>query len=232
MAAAVRAVSAGPTASARRGDPPRADEPSRRMATVVVVHGAGPRAVDPEREPLIAHLRGALAGGCVVRAPRMPAPERPTYRAWSAALREVLDAADDPPLLVGHSLGGSVLLKHLTDAPSARPIRGLFLVAAPYWGARDWAGGDFALRAGYASALPADVPVFLYHGRDDAAVPVAHALRYGSEIPHAVVRLLDGCGHGFDGGLPELVADIAGCARSLTTNHGRARTPGSTEAGR
>ncbi len=138
----------------------------------------------------------------------MPSPGRPTYRAWRAAVNDVLNETDGPLLLIGHSLGGSVLLKYLTDTLSARPIRGLFLVATPYWGGTDWESDDFTLRAGYADAIPADLPVFLYHSRDDDVVPVAHAERYRAEIPHAVLRLVDGRGHEFGDGLPELIEDL------------------------
>lgn len=177
--------------------------------TVVVIHSAGPQADGQGSSRLVAHLRRALTGAQAVRSPALPSPERPTYRAWRAAIDDVLSETDGPLLLVGHSLGGSVLLKYLTDAPSPRPIRGLFLVAAPYWGDTDWESDDFELRAGYADAIPADLPVYLYHSRDDDVVPAAHAERYRAEIPRAILRLVEGRGHEFGDGLPELIEDLA-----------------------
>ena len=180
-------------------------------ATVVIVHGAGAQVEGAGSTRLVAGLRRALAGRHAVLSPAMPDPDEPTHRAWSGAVADVLRAAPGPVLLIGHSLGGSTLLKHLAKSPpaEARTVRGLFLVAAPFWGSPDWEFDEYALPPGAASALPPGVPLFVYHSRDDAVVPVSHATRYGAALPGAVVRILDGRGHEFADGLPELVADLA-----------------------
>lgn len=52
-------------------------------------------------------------------------------------------------------------------------------------------------------------PLHLDHSRDDPELPFGHLERYHRELPHAVVRPLDGRGHEFDQTeFPELVADI------------------------
>ena len=50
-------------------------------------------------------------------------------------------------------------------------------------------------------------------------------------VVHGAGPQTAGRGHELDGALPELAADVAACARSLTTNLAGVRTPGSTEAG-
>lgn len=182
---------------------------ARMQTAVVVIHGAGTQENGRGSGSLVSHLRGALEASHVVVSPAMPAPGNPTYRAWKAALDRVLQSVDGPFVLVGHSLGGSVLLKYLAEERPAPPVRALFLVAAPYWGSTDWESDEFVLRPGFADSLPPNAAVFLYHSRDDDVVPSAHAERYGAEIPRAVLRLVDGRGHEFRGGLPELVADLA-----------------------
>jgi pimeloyl-ACP methyl ester carboxylesterase len=45
-------------------------------------------------------------------------------------------------ILVGHSLGASMLLKHLSEHEALRRIRGVFLLATPFWpGDEDWQKG-------------------------------------------------------------------------------------------
>ena len=173
--------------------------------SVLVIHGAG----EPRRrggkiywEPL---LGPSLGSHYEVHAPRMPGPDEPKYAAWSKAVADLL-ANLDKPVVVGHSLGASVLLKFLSEADSRPPIAGLFLVATPYWGPEM---PEFALRSDFASRLRDLSRLYLYHSRDDNCVSMDHLERYSRALPQAVVRLLDGRGHEFDQpGFPELVADI------------------------
>ncbi|HKA89846.1 MAG TPA: alpha/beta hydrolase [Haliangiales bacterium] len=62
-------------------------------------------------------LEEALAADHVVTAPVLPHP--PSYAAWTAVLEDHLRRLGDGAMLVGHSLGGSVLLKHLTQSRGA-----------------------------------------------------------------------------------------------------------------
>ena len=110
----------------------------------------------------------------------------------------------DNPLVVGHSFGGSVLLKYLAEDTYQEPIAALFLVATPFWG-QDFP--DFALPDDFAVALKG-IPIVLYHSRDDPEIPVSHLRRYQEHLPNATSRLIDGSEHSFIHGLPELVRDI------------------------
>src|SRR6187431_2196424 len=100
---------------------------------VLVIHGAGePR----EREGRVywePMLEGSLGHGYLVKAPRMPKPEQPHYRTWAPRIAQLIDGLKDP-VLVGHSFGASVLLKHLCEVDALPAFTGLFLVATPFWG--------------------------------------------------------------------------------------------------
>jgi len=115
---------------------------------------------------------------------------------------------DDGAVLVGHSLGASILLKHVSEGKAQRPIAGIFLVATPYWGAEDWEVDEYALQRDFASRLPEGLPVFLYHGREDEVVPFEHLALYAQGLPRATVREFDGRGHQFDEDLSEVPLDI------------------------
>jgi predicted alpha/beta hydrolase family esterase len=172
------------------------------MREVLFVHSSGPQGAHRGSDDLVRHLRAGLGDGHEVRAPLMPTPEDPSYRAWAAHLDAVAGGAT---LLVGHSLGASVLVKWLSERPRRAAIAGLFLVATPFWGP---SMPDFALPADFAERLPSIARLFLYQSRDDDQVPMSHLERYARALPRATVRALDGYGHLFDRPCPELVADI------------------------
>jgi predicted alpha/beta hydrolase family esterase len=113
-------------------------------------------------------------------------------------------------ILVGHSLGGSVLLKYLSEEGAPISAAGLFLVAAPYWGAEGWKVDDFALDSEFASRLPRSLEIFLYHSREDPEVPFAHAAIYAARLSQATFRAIGGSEHEFKDGLRELADDIKG----------------------
>lgn len=176
---------------------------------ILVIHGAG----KPRRrqgrvywEPL---LGDTLGRGYRVLAPRMPRPEHPQYWTWARRIDELIRRTRRP-VLVGHSFGASVLLKYLAETVRRPTPAGLFLVAMPFWGP-DFP--EFALPPDFGVRLRDLSPIFLYHSRDDADVPIKHLKRYRRPLPHATVRVLDGRGHEFNQAqFPELAADIRGLA--------------------
>jgi uncharacterized protein len=176
---------------------------------VLFIHGGGEGAYEEDRN-LAASLQDALGAAYDVRCPQMPDEDRPVYRAWKERIAKELDALEGEVILVGHSLGGSILLKFLSEEEVEKPILGLFLVATPYWGVEDWEVGEYVLREDFASKIPKEIAVFLYHSRDDEVVPFAHTALYAEMLPRATVREFDGRGHQFDDDLSEVARDIRG----------------------
>ena len=115
-------------------------------------------------------------------------------------------------ILVGHSFGGSVLLKYLAEGSDRRPVRGLFLVSVPSWGPDGWAYDEFAAPEDAGSRLP-PMKIFLYHSLDDPEVPFAHLGYYEEHLPKAMARPIAGSEHSFVEGLPTLVDDISSLSR-------------------
>ncbi|MEJ2557124.1 MAG: alpha/beta hydrolase [Anaerolineae bacterium] len=112
-------------------------------------------------------------------------------------------------ILVGHSVGGSILLKYLSEENVKKPIVGIFLIATPYFGAEDWQVDEVTLHEGFGSQLPQGAPIFLYHSRDDEWVPFAHLAMYAKQLPQATIREFDDRGHQFNNDLSEVASDIA-----------------------
>ena len=176
---------------------------------ILFIQGAGNKHAPLGSGKLIAYLQEQLGNNYEVLAPDMPDPEHPTYQAWRDQIEQELGKLDADVLLIGHSLGGSMLLKYLAEGTYQKPIAGMFLVAVPYWGKRDWEL-EYAVPDDFASHLPPIRHLFLYHSRADEAVPFASLRRYQEHLPQATVRVLDGKEHSFTEGLPLLAQDIKG----------------------
>jgi pimeloyl-ACP methyl ester carboxylesterase len=58
------------------------------------------------------------------------------------------------------------------------------------------------------SVRPREIPVFLYHGTNDATAPVAHLDLNARAIPHAVVRRITGVDHQLNDDLSIVATDI------------------------
>lgn len=175
---------------------------------VLFMPSAGPQGHHEGSDYLLTYVLKTLGPEYNVLHPAMPDPENPSYEKWKQKLKKELDSTDDNVLLVGHSLGGSVLLKYLSETDYHKSIAGLFLVAVPYWGMPDWEVDEYVLHEDFSSHLPPIEHIFLYHSNDDEVVPVEHLSRYAMELTTASVRQFDTGGHLFSKGLPDLIHDI------------------------
>jgi uncharacterized protein len=174
---------------------------------VLFVHGGGEGAYEEDKK-LAANLRDVLGTAYDVRYSKMPDEDSPEYEAWKNQIAKELGALDGEVLLVGHSLGGSVLLKYLSEESVEKPVAGIFLIAPPYWGAEDWRVSEYELQENFASKLPEELPMFFYHSRDDEWVPFAHLTLYEEKLPRAIIHKFDGRGHQFNNNLSEVARDI------------------------
>lgn len=185
---------------------PRTKYPMKKE--IFFVHGAGPQNHLQGSNNFVAHLSRSLGSGYRLHHPAMPEPENPRYMSWKMALQSNLPVGGNKAALIGHSLGGSVIVKYLTEGLCQMPIAGLFLVGAPYWGTRGWSVDEFMFERGFPSKFPEIDKIFIYHSRLDKWVPYSHAQFYARALPHSVFRSITGSDHEFNEGLPVLVNDI------------------------
>lgn len=177
--------------------------------TVLFIHSAGTQGGKQGSSGFLAILEKALGPGYSIRHPDMPKPEKPEYKDWKVLIGKELSKLETGSILIGHSLGGSVLLKYLAEEQCARTFSALFMVAAPYWGLPRWNRDDFILERGFSRKVTQVRKIFIFHAKDDKVVSHEHIERYGKTIPHATLREVTGQGHGFDSGeCPALLADI------------------------
>jgi len=173
---------------------------------VLFIHGGGDGGYEADA-PLADSLQRELGPAYGVRAPRMPEDSTPDF-GWGAKIGSEIGATKGELLLVGHSLGASMLLKYLAEHKIADRIGGIFLLATPFWkGDEDWQKG-LVLPDRFAEALSEDVPLFLYHCEDDEEIGVSHLDIYIDKLPWATVRRLESGGHQFGEDLSLVARDI------------------------
>ena len=173
---------------------------------VVFIQGGGTGAHD-EDAALAASLAQHLGDDFTVDFPRMPNEAAPDDEPWLQAIAQAISRAPAPVVLVGHSLGGYLLLKYLADEAALPPVAAVCIVAAPFPGGDpDWTFDDFDLPENLGERMPA--PVFLYAAEDDEIVPFAHRDLYAAAIPHAVTRTATG-GHQLGEDLRLVAEDIS-----------------------
>ncbi|RYH93526.1 MAG: alpha/beta hydrolase, partial [Acetobacteraceae bacterium] len=78
--------------------------------TILFVQGAGEGVHDDWDAKLVASLKQALGPDVTLRYPRLPGEAVPDYHRWSPVLRLELAGLRDGDVLVGHSVGGTVLI--------------------------------------------------------------------------------------------------------------------------
>lgn len=158
---------------------------------------------------LVTSLRDRLGAGYVVRFPVMPNEADPDYETWKRCICEELTTLAGDVVLVGHSIGASVLIKALADGVVERPMAGIFLIATPFWHDHEvWRWKEVELPTNAADRLPRGVPLFAYHGREDEIVPFSHLDLYAKTFPQAIVRALDDRNHQLNDDLTEVADDI------------------------
>jgi predicted alpha/beta hydrolase family esterase len=139
----------------------------------------------------------------------MPKPDAPEGAAWEAALGNHLRGERAPLVIVGHSLGGSVVLKYLAGHDMPPGLAGVVSIATPFWGTQDWEQ-EWCLPEGFEARLSELPRLVLYHSRDDDEISVSHLDRYAAALPKASVHKVDGRGHLFaDGNVADIIGDIA-----------------------
>jgi len=177
---------------------------------VLFIQGAGQGAHD-EDQHLAESLRRTLGPRYQIRYPVMPNEDDAPYEEWRNKIEMEIDDLSGPVVLVGHSVGASVLMKWLCERGAGKSVVGVFLAACAFWGGEGWRYEGYkvlALPAGFAARLPEGMPVYLYHCRDDATVPFDHLELYQRVLPQAIVRAFDDGGHQFNDDLSAVARDI------------------------
>jgi hypothetical protein len=145
----------------------------------------------------------------------MPAESDPSYARWSAAIRRELAEVNDGAVVVGHSVGGTIMIHAIAERSPDQEVAAIVLIAAPFVGDGGWPGDEFQLPGDLGARLPQGVRVHVFHGLEDETVPPAHADLYARAIPQAQVHRLPGRDHQLNNHLGEVAKAIT--AREIST---------------
>jgi uncharacterized protein len=167
--------------------------------------GAGEEDHAADAKP-VDSLQKKLGDGYEVHYPLLPEESSPDFGRIKQIDKEI-SLIKGEIILVGHSLGASMLLKYLSEIQVQKKIAGIFLIATPFWsGDEDWKQG-LKLHEDFAGKLPKGVPVFPYHSKDDEEVPFDHLEIYAHHLPRAARKITDG-GHQLNNDLAIIAKDI------------------------
>lgn len=174
---------------------------------LLFIQGGGEGVHDEWDARLVDSLMGELGDGYEVRYPRLPDEADPSYPRWRAAIEQELVTLDDCAVVVGHSVGATILIDVLAELPLQRRLDMIVLLAAPFVGSGGWPGDEFELPADVGDRLPRGVPVHVFHGLADEIVEPSHADLYAQTISQAHVHRLPGRDHQLNNDLRE-VAEV------------------------
>ena len=178
------------------------------MRQVLFVQGGGEGVHDQWDNRLVESLTSELGPTYEIRYPLMPNEADPKYAVWKRALEKELAALEDGAIVVGHSVGGTILIHVLAEQTPPFDLGAICLIAAPFIGPGGWPSDEIDPQPDLAGRLPRGVPIFFYHGRDDDTVPFSHVELYARAVPRAQVRRLADRDHQLDNRLAEIAADI------------------------
>ena len=174
---------------------------------VLFIQGGGGKEDYEADAKLVTSLREALGKAYTVHYPLLSNESAPDFGRTKQIGKEI-SLINGKIILVGHSLGASMLLKYFSENEVKKKVAGIFLISTPFWsGDEDWKQG-LKLREDFPDTLPKNVPIFLYHCRDDEEVPFDHLSIYARKLPQATVREIASGGHQLNNNLSLVANDI------------------------
>jgi predicted alpha/beta hydrolase family esterase len=140
---------------------------------------------------------------------QMPNASNANYKAWSIWFEKVVPFLRDGAVLIGHSLGGSFLLRYLSEHTLPIAIAQLHLVA-PGVDDKDCPGmGNFSTDLSSWNGFINNISkIFIWHSSDDELVPIHHSERLSKQLLTASFITFSDRGHFIQESFPELEAAI------------------------
>src|SRR5258705_8864298 len=106
----------------------------KELRKILFAHSAGPQYGKGKGSyDLVMYLKSKLSDEFEILFPIIEKPKSPTYNKFKKMFASTFAKITEPVILIGHSLGGSTLLKYLSEEKPDISISGLFLIATPHW---------------------------------------------------------------------------------------------------
>jgi len=133
-------------------------------------------------------LQDKLGEDFEVIALNMPNKINAKYLEWKIWFEKYFQFLNEGIVFVGHSLGGTFLVKHLSENSFPKKIKALLLVAAPLDDEdSDESLNDFALPASLAKITEQVDKIYLFHSKDDPVVPFEQVNKYKKALPNSEI---------------------------------------------
>ncbi|WP_316810287.1 alpha/beta fold hydrolase [Pedobacter heparinus] len=174
---------------------------------ILLIQGAG-QVTRAEEQVIVDALNAKLGDDFNMLLPAIKGADNPTYRAWETALVTNLNSLSGKVILLGHSFGASVILKHFSKEPVPDKILGMILFGVPYWKEQNWDVSEYEIEDDCLVNLSKLDNIYVYHSTDDEVIPDQQFKAYQKLIPKAHWRVLSGVDHSYHGAIPNMVADI------------------------
>ncbi len=150
-----------------------------------------------------------LGNSFEVISPRMPNPMNARYKEWKIMFGKLLPFLNNNLILLGHSLGGTFLVKYLSENKFPKKIKATFLVSAPYEAKnKNYSLGDFSLPKKLDKFQKQGGKIFLYHSKGDKIVPFSDMRKYKKALFEAEAIIFKDRGHFDQAEFPEIVRKI------------------------
>lgn len=163
---------------------------------------------DPERTDRRAkrwhrQLEIALPGWVILR-PQMPNDVNAQYKEWEIYFEKTIPFLKDNIVLIGHSLGGTFLLKYLATHTLPVRIHSVHLVAPSFGVPRT----SFVVNEDI-SRVTDHAPCIIYHSTDDMVVPYSETEAGIQRMPKAQLVTFTDRGHFISETFPELISALS-----------------------
>lgn len=177
------------------------------MEKILFIQGGGNEGYEADKK-LVDSLKNCVGKDYEINYPEIQPDENEPDYGWTKQIGKKISESEDNLILVGHSFGASMILKYLSESAAPKKIKGIFLIATPFWsGNEDWVQG-LMLNADFADNLPGDVPLYFYHCKDDEEIPLSHLLDYQKRLTLATYRVIENGGHQLNNDLTIVAKDI------------------------
>jgi hypothetical protein len=174
---------------------------------ILFIQGGGKGGYEADKA-LVDSLQKTLGKGYEINYPEIHSDESASDFGWTKQIGGKISEFKDDIILAGHSFGASMILKYLSESSVNKKIKGVFLVATPFWdGSEEWQTG-LKLQEDFADKLPDEIPIFFYHCQDDEEIPFSHLEHYKQKLTQATFREIKTGGHQLNNDLTPVAEDI------------------------
>lgn len=141
--------------------------------------------------------------------PEMPSSWNAKYEEWKIWFEKFIPFLESSVVLIGHSLGGTFLVKYLSENVFPKKIEATFLIAPGFYDetSREHLA-DFLFPDDLSKLEKQTEKLFIYQSEDDPIVPFSDLEKFKDAFKTSIIKVFDDRGHLNQDEFPELVEDI------------------------